>query len=856
MVGRSTLGTGNPVIALRTVPVTHPVRAQLQAATALSVTLIALAQGLSAQAIPREEYLRYMPLEYVRLTEQTRASAALFLYGDRSSPTYRDVAPVDGVDDARHAVLHELGVRFAPYLVRNTIDRPMDFKKFMEISRAFNLYVHTWDINGATKQLVREQTVDFVALRSSPCTATDPATAPGQDDCLLLQLLEEFHPDGPAYTAGAISEDPDLFKVLYFDFPGDGPASWRAEYENVISGALNRRYEDFAKIYAHPFIREVRSNLGGTAGYEFVLQYWFFYPTNDGGNNHEGDWEHINVMLSPRSKVTGLLTANEIQTILKAPNDATDPLVIKRLDSYFHSKVMVLDYASPNVYLPRPEWEAQVNSMVEHRQGERWIARRIRQLAYRDQDETIININPIVYIGADNKGPDQLLAAPGGSNRDSHGTFPMAGTYKGVGAGGASEHIGNYFSHRNYFSDTTRGLPEKVERFDLPERIELVPDWERVIDLARTNADVRAEWGWMLLPIRWGYPASVSPFAGVVSHAETGNLAPPGPNYNKGWNRTGANAGFGLYEPHRFVSVFPLGIEDSFENKLGFLNLLVAPFFLLPPFDLGWRVLGAPVRAITGKNKPLFYAAADIPFRFLGLGIGETAVSMNGDFALLHFNDFQIADIQQALADAGLSTGIGTVSVGGTDAETVAAPIYTVYLFLGKRLVTVNRLRHSRSDVSLTILSPSLSGGVGSIVVNSTLNMWEYTGSFRYNLKTGGFQPFIKLGYGLSWYRLEKTEANGEPLASPNSPWVRQPQLKGLKNLFPNTWHGGLGVEWLPIRSSAPIPRGIDIGLEAEFTLFTHGLGLSDVTGLEGPLQLTDVTIWRPATSIGLVIGF
>ena len=50
-------------------------KALLQAATALSVTLIALAQGLSAQAIPREDYLRYMPLQYVRLTEQTRASA-------------------------------------------------------------------------------------------------------------------------------------------------------------------------------------------------------------------------------------------------------------------------------------------------------------------------------------------------------------------------------------------------------------------------------------------------------------------------------------------------------------------------------------------------------------------------------------------------------------------------------------------------------------------------------------------------------------------------------------------------------------------------------------------------------------
>ncbi len=63
-------------------------------------------------------------------------------------------------------------------------------------------------------------------------------------------------------------------------------------------------------------------------------------------------------------------------------------------------------------------------------------------------------------------------------------------------------------------------------------------------------------------------------------------------------------------------------------------------------------------------------------------------------------------------------------------------------------------------------------------------------------------------------------------------------------------------MEWLSISSSALIPRGIDIELKAELTLFAHGLGLSDVTGLEGPLQLTDLTIWRPATSVRLVIGF
>ncbi|NIT36405.1 MAG: hypothetical protein GTN49_07880, partial [candidate division Zixibacteria bacterium] len=29
-----------------------------------------------------------------------------------------------------------------------------------------------------------------------------------------------------------------------------------------------------------------------------VIQYWFFYPFNDWVNDHEGDWEHINVRIT------------------------------------------------------------------------------------------------------------------------------------------------------------------------------------------------------------------------------------------------------------------------------------------------------------------------------------------------------------------------------------------------------------------------------------------------------------------------------------------------------------------------------------------------------------------------------
>jgi hypothetical protein len=63
-------------------------------------------------------------------------------------------------------------------------------------------------------------------------------------------------------------------------------------------------------VYAHPFTYQDATDGGLT----HVIQYWFFYPFDDWVNNHEGDWEHINVV------ITG---------------DATTAQV-KRVDYYFH----------------------------------------------------------------------------------------------------------------------------------------------------------------------------------------------------------------------------------------------------------------------------------------------------------------------------------------------------------------------------------------------------------------------------------------------------------------------------------------------------------------------------------------
>ena len=237
---------------------------------------------------------------------------------------------------------------------------------------------------------------------------------------------------------GAVAPVRTEHQVMFFDFPGEGEETWKQEYVNQISEALPKSYEGFAKVFVHPFVESVRSSVTGHLGYAFVLQYWFFYPYNDGFNNHEGDWEHINVSITllskfhePLSKFHELLSEADVCRILAGTE--LDNLVIQRVDYYFHHKVMTLDYTRPNVYQPREKWETELDR--EERSGERWIWKRLRYRAYWDADEKKINTHPIGFIGGDNKGFDQLLEPPGGSNRVSNGTYPFSGLYKNVGPG-------------------------------------------------------------------------------------------------------------------------------------------------------------------------------------------------------------------------------------------------------------------------------------------------------------------------------------------------------------------------------------------------------------------------------------
>ena len=610
-------------------------------------------------------------------------------------------------------------------------------------------------------------------------------------------------------------------------------------------------YREASKLYLHPFIEETRTANRGTLGYELVLQFWFFYPSNDGANNHEGDWEHVNVTVAPLSQVSRLQQEDDIAQMLAGAgleSNAADPLVIKRVDYYFHEKVWVVDYTKPNVYQAQEAWEQEMRGMTPERAAQSALWKEIRQRAYEDEAETVINTHPLGFIGADSKGLELLMAFPGGKNRDSHGTYPFHGFYKNVATAGAAEQISAPFDYRKYFDH-----PEKrhgkvsrgyVETFEEGDHVELVPDWERLQELLSIEPETRREWSWLLLPIRWGYPAAESPFAGTVEHANFGNAAPQGPSFNKGWNRSGASAGFSAYSPHRFSSWFALGVSDAFQNSWGFMNILVPVFTILPPFDILFRLVAAPVRIIASDQQPSFVDKEDIPFRFLSVLGGVTTQNMGDEFTNLLLADNLIPQIISALA---LSDSTDVIETG-SQVDQAVAPYLGISFQVGKTFTSENTLWNLDSPLYIDLKDTDT--GRNSRV-SSRLNMWEWAGSLRYNLSSGRFQPYGKVGYGVSWYRLEETAVNGVTLSDSYSDWITT-----------GNWHWGVGIEAVLHRSYSSLPRGIDVGLQLDFMSIHQSLGLDQVIN---PIFLAALSVSeggirqkvaREVVNLALVISF
>ncbi len=813
----------------------------------------------------KQEYFKYVPLSYPRIVRQTAADTAFDLYGAPPGATYRDAAPRDGIDDARGRLLQALGVRFAPFMIRNTGNVPLDMQKAQQVSGATILTVDRWDIH-ASATLVGTETVNFADLGKQPC----PVGAVSRDslltliraqtpieDCRVLQLLRQFdpnHPEEETFNTAAVAADYRPFSVMYWNWPGVGPESWKAAFESPATGLMREEYRPAISIYMHPFIVPVSVVGVNEPRYEFILQYWFFYPYNDAGNKHEGDWEHINVVVSPMSQVTGPATAAQVEALLRrGPDqlDGADPLVIRRVDYYFHENIMPVDYSVPNAYAPREEWRRQFQSAAQEKVGTGHIAATVRFRAWADAGETKVNTHPIAYIGANSKGLDLFLYSPGARNQNGHGTYPFSGIYENIGPADAAEELKKEFDHQAYLTGG-KPLPDYVEPFDSASRVKLLPDWERVHPQVLADADVRRDWAWFVLPIRSGYPASASPFAGIISHAETGNLAPFTVTYNGGWNRSGAAGGYHLYDPHRLHAIVTASPLDQVQNNLGFLNAPLVALITLPPIDVLYKVLLIPVRRVFGKFPDQYIPKAELPVRVMSAAGGIMTNNMKPEWTAL------------LLAGPQLDTIVGRLlaadpNVAGYGEEIDVAEDATSYavqaaFYLGKRWVTENTFHHSNSGLSITV---PLSGRPADPLfdITGTLKFYELASSIRYNLLTGGLKPYLKGGYGWSWYQVVDIATDGVPLTDPDGPWIRQPTFFPNSNLWPNTWHWGAGMEFFLISSNAPLPRGLDVSLKGEWASYSSKLGVSfqnaALLGFE-----SEPTVTRSTLSFFAVVSF
>ena len=71
-----------------------------------------------------------------------------------------------------------------------------------------------------------------------------------------------------------------VFYYQYFDWAGLNPDEWKNTYDQQYDNYNPTVYATFFETQEH-----------------YVVQYYYFFPFNDFANDHEGDWENINVYM-------------------------------------------------------------------------------------------------------------------------------------------------------------------------------------------------------------------------------------------------------------------------------------------------------------------------------------------------------------------------------------------------------------------------------------------------------------------------------------------------------------------------------------------------------------------------------
>ena len=257
----------------------------------------------------------------------------------------------DGIAESRRGLLEALVRRFTPTLVLPSGDdvRIQDRKTQL-------LPIHP---------MLFADTLRLDRIRAAPYQFKDFLDLPFRR--LSVDSLMHLVELGLRYQS-----DPELLEVWYFDFPGTKPREWWNAYARLRAGPDSAAWSR-PTVFGHPFLDE-RNRV--------VIQYWYFYPMNDYIANHEGDWEHINVVLT------------------------ADRSGIEEVHYFFHAR---------SVDLPQGNYRPEI----------------------ADRSHPVVYVGGRAYMVFDY--PSRLFA--GDRNSGSHGNYPYPGEWEAVAGLGHTESV-------------------------------------------------------------------------------------------------------------------------------------------------------------------------------------------------------------------------------------------------------------------------------------------------------------------------------------------------------------------------------------------------------------------------------
>lgn len=767
-----------------------------------------------AQRVTRDDYYHLLPAAPV-LVRQTPASERLHLFGDRALPGYRDVNPADGIDDQRAAHLLALAEHFSPIIRPNNVSLPRHPYDFF--SGTPELLIDRWE-NG------RRVASDSIPLDARMIVQAGAPMEEGEGDAAARRLRRLYARHAPRADRPRL-RDPvkESEEILFIDLPGQDPESWMRQVKGLS--------RDGTRIFAHPFLYEEET--AADRRFLLVMQYWFFFLMNNSANNHEGDWEHINVHITTRHRATpgigglpGAMTEAELVRLLR--NDVPlDSTVIAAVEYHFHHLVMTLDYVNARV-LPNT-----VQPVHEHPKRSVWEDRAHITNAIR-QRITAANgrlaTHPFVFLGGNHKGPGELLDLvprfARSLRRNSDGAYPFPGTWQAVGPLGLTEQVHGHVVPP-LVQDGSAPWHQLIEDPDYityrADRIDLLPDWERLEGLVESSDAALAQWAWMLMPVHMGFPAVASIGAGALKHVDMGNIAPHAPPFKAQWNRVGLSKDREQYDPSVLrTPVSPTTPWALLNNGWGVLNLPLAGLGLMP----GWNVLiiqAAPFLAgtmhVLGAPPPKTYTTAPLPHRFTTQAQG-VVWGMGGN------------DLARLVPDpAGTSSELRVVAEPG-------ARLW-MSLFFRDRFGLEN---------TFSVQSSRLVRGAGEARLQERM----LTGGARYTprrlaLFDDAVHLYLRGGYGWLW--MKAYDVRGAGVSDTTIRIGTFPTVLPTNRWWPNIWYGGFGFE-----AFTPPHRwlfgGMAYGIRIESTAYSHRVPANDAT------TRSHVAVRRGDVSISLVTGW